>query len=66
MKKYLPHVVAILAFIVITFLYFAPLLGGKELKQSDIANWQGMSKEITDFQEKTGEFTYWTNSMFGG
>ena len=42
MKKYLPHVVAILAFIVITFLYFAPLLGGKELKQSDIANWQGM------------------------
>ena len=66
MKKYLPHVLAILAFIVITFLFFAPLLGGKELKQSDIANWQGMSKEITDFQEKTGEFTYWTNSMFGG
>ena len=66
MKKYLPHIIAILAFVVITFLYFAPLLGGKELKQSDIANWEGMSKEITDFQAKSGEFTYWTNSMFGG
>ncbi|MBK8585042.1 MAG: hypothetical protein IPN88_06285 [Bacteroidetes bacterium] len=66
MKKYLPHVVALLAFVVITFLYFSPMLGGKELKQSDIANWEGMSKEITDFQAKTGEFTYWTNSMFGG
>ncbi len=66
MKKYLPHLVAIVAFVVITFLYFAPLLGGKELKQSDIANWEGMSKEITDFQATSGEFTYWTNSMFGG
>lgn len=66
MKKFLPHIIAILAFLVITFLYFSPILSGKEMKQSDIANWEGMSKEISDFQEKAHESTYWTNSMFGG
>lgn len=66
MKKYLPHLIAIVSFIVITFLYFSPMLSGKEMKQSDIANWEGMSKEITDFQNKAHESTFWTNSMFGG
>ncbi len=66
MKKYLPHIIAIVAFIVITMLFFSPLMGGKELRQSDINNWKGMSKEILDFKEKTGEQTFWTNSMFGG
>ena len=41
-------------------------MGGKELRQSDINNWKGMSKEILDFKDKTGESTYWTNSMFAG
>lgn len=66
MKKHLPHLLAVVAFLVITMLYFAPLMGGKELRQSDINNWKGMSKEILDFRQKTGEQTFWTNSMFGG
>ena len=66
MKKHLPHLIAIAAFVVITMIYFSPLFNGKELRQSDINNWKGMSKEIMDFKEKSGEDTYWTNSMFGG
>ncbi len=66
MKRHLPHVIALAVFIVITMIYFAPLFGGKELKQTDINNWKGMSEEILKFKEKTGENTYWTNSMFGG
>jgi hypothetical protein len=66
MKKYLPHLIAVAAFVVITMIYFSPLFNGKELRQSDINNWKGMSKEIMDFKEKSGEDTYWTNSMFGG
>ncbi|MFM7727738.1 MAG: hypothetical protein ACKO7B_13615, partial [Flavobacteriales bacterium] len=50
----------------VTFFVFQPLFQGKELKQTDIDNWKGMSKELTDFKEKTGEQTLWTNSMFGG
>ncbi len=57
---------AIAVFMVIVFLYFSPLLEGKKMEQHDIAQWQGMSKEIQDFREKTGKEPLWTNSMFGG
>jgi hypothetical protein len=66
MKKFLPHLYAILFFLAVVFVVFRPVFDGKELKQTDIDNWKGMSKEITDFKEKTGEQTFWTNSMFGG
>ena len=66
MKKYLPHILAVSFFLVLTMVIFSPLFQGKELKQTDIDNWKGMSKEILDYKEKTGEQTFWTNSMFGG
>jgi hypothetical protein len=66
MKKYLPHLIALVVFIAITLVYFSPLLDGKELRQSDVNNWKGMAQEILDYREKTGESTFWTNSMFGG
>lgn len=66
LKKYLPHLTAVLIFLVLTLGYFSPLLEGKKLKQPDISNWKGMSKEIVDYREKTGEEPLWTNSMFGG
>jgi len=59
-------VTAILSFIVISFAYFNPLLEGKRLEQHDITMFKGMSKEIMDFRERTGEEALWTNSMFGG
>jgi hypothetical protein len=61
-----PYLAAIVIFISILFIYFNPLLEGKKIKQHDIAQWKGMSKEISDFREKTGEEPLWTNSMFGG
>lgn len=65
-KQVLPYLSAIAIFVVITLAYFSPLLEGKKLKQSDINQWKGMSKEISDFRESTGEEALWTNSMFGG
>ncbi len=64
--KFIPYLVAIVVFLGITFVYFSPLLEGKKLQQHDIAMFKGMSKEIKDFREKTGEEPLWTNSMFGG
>ncbi|PKP29855.1 MAG: hypothetical protein CVT99_15740 [Bacteroidetes bacterium HGW-Bacteroidetes-16] len=61
-----PYLVAIFVFIGITLVYFSPLLEGKKLKQHDIAMFKGMSKEIVDFRESTGQEALWTNSMFGG
>jgi len=65
-KQALPYLAAIAIFVVITLAYFSPLLEGKSLKQSDITQWKGMSKEISDFRDNTGDEALWTNSMFGG
>ena len=66
LKPYLPHLIAIAVFLAITMTYFSPLFAGKILKQSDIMNWEGMSKSIFDFRAKYHEEPLWTNSMFGG
>ena len=64
--KVLSIVGAILAFAVITLIYFNPVLQGKRIKQHDIEMHKGMSHEIGQFQESTGEQTLWTGTPFGG
>ena len=65
-KKAFGIIGCILLFAVITLIYCSPVLEGKRLKQHDIEMYKGMSKEIVDYRESTGEQTLWTNSMFGG
>lgn len=65
-KRYLPHVAAIAIFFIITAVFFGPLFDGKRIRQGDVEQFLGSSKEIKDFREKTGEEPLWTNSMFGG
>ena len=64
--KVLSIVAAIIAFAVITLVYFSPVLEGKRIKQHDIEMHLGMSQEITQYREATGEQTLWTNSAFSG
>ena len=59
-------VAAIIAFAVITLVYFNPVLQGKRIKQHDIEMHLGMSQEINQYREATGEQTLWTNAPFGG
>lgn len=65
-KKLLPHLLAVVFFLILTMLYLAPLLQGKQLKQHDISTWKGGAQEALDYKQKTGETTLWTNSLFGG
>ncbi len=65
-RKVFPFLTAVIVFVVITWAYLHPMLEGKRLDQHDITMWKGMSKEISDFRDKTGEEALWTNSMFGG
>ena len=65
-KSIYPHIIAIAVFVVISFTYFSPLLEGKKIQQSDMMHYYGMSKEINDFREATGEEALWTNQLFGG
>ena len=64
--KILSIVGAILAFAVITLIYFNPVLQGKRIKQHDIEMHLGMSQEINQYREATGEQTLWTDAPFGG
>ena len=62
--KIKPHAIVIFLFTLISFAYFSPLLEGKRIDGHDIKTWIGMSKEISDFRENTGEEALWTNSLF--
>jgi len=66
LKQLVPHLIALLAFIIVSMAYFSPQLEGKVVSQGDIVNFLAMSKEARDFQEKTGDPALWTNAMFGG
>ena len=65
--RYVPHIVAVVSFIMITLIFFSPMiLSDKTLQQGDINQYDGMSKEIRDFRDKNHTEPLWTNSMFGG
>lgn len=66
LEKFAPHLYAIFGFIVIAVIYFYPVLSGKQISQSDIAQYTGMAKEQNDFRNEYHDEPYWTNSAFGG
>lgn len=66
LKKFLPHLIAIAVFLVISLIYFSPVLKGLELRQSDMTNATGVGKELADYREATGHGASWTNSLFSG
>ena len=66
-KKFLPDVVVIAVFAIISFAYFfVPITQGKILYQHDASAGVGAAQEMTEYQNRTGETTRWTNSIFGG
>lgn len=65
-KGVLPHLGAVLIFLLLTLIYFSPVLDGKDIKQDDAIGSMGWGKDAKDYHEKTGEYSYWSNSMFSG
>ena len=55
LKSYLPYFVAVAAFIVISFVYFAPTLEGKHLPQMDDTHAKALAQELNQFEKETGE-----------
>ena len=66
LNKFYPHALAIFSFIIISLIYFYPVLQEKKIAQSDIAQYTGMAKEQNDFRKLENAEPYWTNSAFGG
>ncbi|MBQ5915185.1 MAG: hypothetical protein IIW90_08860, partial [Alistipes sp.] len=65
-KKFLAILGTLFLFFVVSALYFAPQLAGDKLIQHDVQQYEGMSKDILDNREATGEDAQWTGGMFGG
>lgn len=66
LKKFLPFAIAIIVFAIASVLYFNPVLSGKQIKQSDITQFIGMSKDVKEYRAKKGEEPYWLDNAFSG
>ena len=67
-KKALPDFLVLVAFIIISFVYFSSaVMDGRKLSQHDSLAAIGQGQEARDYMARhDGERTRWTNSMFGG
>ena len=66
LKKFLPFAIAIIVFAIASVLYFNPVLSGKQIKQSDITQFIGMSKDVKEYRAEKGEEPYWLDNAFSG
>lgn len=65
-KKALPHVIAVVLFLLVAVIFCKPALTGKVVYQHDLQGWRGMVQQSEEFKEKHGHYPLWTNSLFSG
>jgi len=66
-QKILTYLGIVLAFLVLSYAFVPQVLGGKIVNQSDISGWQGMSREMMEWNTAhPDDQTAWTGSMFSG
>ena len=60
------HGIVVLGFALVSLLFYYPVLSGKTLLQSDIRQYEGMSRQLKDYRAKTAKETYWIDNAYGG
>jgi hypothetical protein len=65
-RKLLPHLIAILVFIVVTAIFCKPALEGNVLNQHDITGWKGMAQNAFEYKATHGHFPLWNPNLFSG
>ena len=59
--------IAVIVFAAISWIYFYPNdVNGDVLQQNDVMQGVANGQEIKDFQQQTGEKSWWTDALFGG
>ena len=67
LKRFLPDILVVLVFAAISFAYFFPAdTEGRILYRHDSQAGRGAGEELTEYYQRTGERTRWTNSLFSG
>jgi len=65
-KRWVAAAAALAVFLLVSALYFAPQFRGEVLPQHDVLQYEGMSRDIYQTREATGEDPQWTGGMFSG
>ncbi len=65
-KKLLPHLVAIVIFLVISVFFCKPVLDGNVLRQSDVTAWKSMAQNAFEYKAKHGHYPLWNPNLFSG
>ena len=65
-RKSLIHLYTAIGFAIVSLIFYSPLLDGKKLYQSDINQYEGMSREISDNRDNFSDEIYWIDNAFGG
>ncbi|MFM7645828.1 MAG: YfhO family protein [Sphingomonadales bacterium] len=66
LKKALPHIAALLFFLVVAALFCLPALQGNELDQHDNVSWKGMAQNSFEYKAAKGHFPLWNTHLFSG
>src|ERR1700754_47143 len=66
LKKILPHLIAVLSFLIISLIYCKPVLEGNVINQGDIVSWKGMVQNANEYKARTGHFPLWNPNLFSG
>lgn len=65
LKLIVPYFISVIVLIIVACVFMAPQFSNKTLVGEGVQN-TAMSKEADTYFKKTGEYTRWSNSMFGG
>lgn len=66
-KKIIYCICTVLGLLALSYAYVPEVLSGKIVNQSDISGWQGMAREMMEWNSAhPDDQTAWTDSMFGG
>ena len=66
LKKILPHLIAIIVFLVVSVLFCKPILEGNVLNQHDNVGWKGMAQNSFEYKDKNGHYPLWNPNLFSG
>jgi len=62
----LPHLIAVVVFLLIAVIYCKPVFEHKVLQQADVTQYKAMARNSFAYKEKHGTFPLWTQGMFSG
>ena len=66
LQKYGAYLAALILFLALGFIYCKPSLQGLVMQPGDEINAGAAVQESVEYNRQTGDYTWWTGSMFSG